>query len=363
MYGVSDSSCTGYFAPLTTALESWMSETRGAGNYSYQTTATAVTLASTQNAARFNYHAAAAKRLLLIEPARTNIVPNPNFVDVAPNNNVPDGWTTAFGAAGVNFQCVGAGPHGGTVYRNIDSSGHFQLVAVPGASGIACSVWVKRITAAGAFSVLSVDVPPGSPTIALGSATHDWQRFTSQETTVGAGAAVYFLYRQAGSDDVWLALPQAEVGTYASTFVEGARAAELCAVDASVVGASSGFLSFLWSPMWAHNTFATVASLFEWAPNWRLDYNGGTDTFDVVVNGTVRATSAAQTFASGQLFKLSVRYGAGGTQLTVDKAGSGAAQYTNATAWGSPALAPYLGSRAASANCESAHYGDLLLAA
>jgi len=350
-------------------LPAWLTCTRGAGSWSYQSApavdgTTFITLGTSEDTPRFDYDPTSGRRMLLIEPTRANIVPNSNFVDVAPNNNVPDGWTNAFGAAGVNFECTAPGPHGGTVYRNIDSSGHFQLVAVPGGSGIACSLWVRRVTAAGAFSILSVDVPPGSPTIALGAATHDWARFISQETTVGAGAAVYFLYRQAGSDDVWMALPQAEVGDCASSYVNGTRAAELYTLDTSVVPRTSGSVSFLWRPDFA-STAALTANpvLFAWAPNWEMYYDVADDKLKVLADGAAGAESAALTFARQALFRLTVRYGAAGTQLTVAQQGVATAVTTDASAWGTPTLASYLGSRAASASCRPAAFGDLRMAA
>lgn len=372
MYGVNDASVEALgqaWLDEDHGLPSWMSLTRGAGSWSRQTApavdgTTFIELGTAQNTGRFDYDPVSGRTMLLIEPTRTNIVPNPNFVDVAPNNNVPDGWTTAFGAAGVNFQCVGAGPHGGTVYRNIDSSGHFQLVVVPGASGIACSVWVRRVTAAGAFSILSVDVPPGSPTIALGAATHDWQRFISQETTAGAGAAVYFLYRQAGSDDVLFALPMAEVGDCASSFVDGTRAAELLTIDPTRVGRLSGTVQGLVRMDFGSTAALTVDPVVHcWANGYKLVYDPADDKLKVVVAGTKRAESAALTFSRQALIRWRVRYGSAGQQLTVIGGGV-SAEYTNATAWGDPgALAPYLGSDAASANCRPMAHADYLSAA
>ena len=46
-----------------------------------------------------------------------------------------------------------------------------------------------------------------------------------------------------------------------------------------------------------------------------------------------------------------------GQWLTID-----GVTFTDATTWGTPTLAPYLGSRAASANCESAGYADFVSA-
>lgn len=356
-------------ARLDGGLPSFMGLARGPGAWSRQTApavdgTTFLELGTAQNTPRFDYDPVSGRTMLLIEPTRTNIIPNPNFVDVAPNNNVPDGWTTAFGAAGVNFQCVGAGPHGGTVYRIIDSSGHFQLVAVPGASGIACSVWVRRVTATGAFSILSVDVPPGSPTIALGAAAHDWQRYISQETTVGAGAAIYFLYRQAGSDDVRLVLPQAEVGDCASSFTAATRAAELLTIDPDVVGRLSGCVGGLVRFDFPSTAALTLDPVIHcWANGYKLVYDPADDKVKVVVAGTKRAESAALTFSRQGLLRWRVRYGASGQELTV-VGGGVSAKYTDPTAWGDPGvLAPYLGSDAASANCRPMAHGDYLSAA
>lgn len=366
---------------LDTALPSWLTVTRGAGSWSVQTAVAAagttfITTGTDQNTGRFSYVASAARRMLLIEPTRTNAILQSNFVD-AGANNIPDGWSEAVGGgAGVRyFVDAATGPHGGAALRFADSSNrgcNYPGGGVfGGATTFACSVWVRRTAAAGAVTLYTIQTDAGTfPTMALGAATHDWTRYQSNQTTVGAQTNSFMLDIAAGAagDTGSLSLPQVEAGAYATSWIPTtaatvARAAELCTVSTSVVGATSGFVSFLFSPEYANNTFATIHTLFEWAPGWRLDYDGADDKFKVVVNTTNRAESAAQTFSAGQLYRLSVRYGAGGTVLTVDKAGSGAAQTSDTTAWGSPTLACYLGSRAASANCEGAAYSDWLSAA
>lgn len=354
-----------------------MTVTRGAGSWSRQTApavdgTTFIVLGTDQNTGRFSYVSALGRSALLIEPTRTNVVGPSKLTDTVPADGLPDGWAATAGVAAVDFATAAGSPTGGNKFRLLDTATAYRggvfVMALAATTQYAMSVWVRR-TAAGAAQLLGIETDPATYSgFTLQAVAHDWARATQVATTVGAGGDVFLL--TANTDPagiVEIACPQVEAGAYATSPILGdvsvTRAAELCALNAGVVGATSGFLGFTFVPEYAQNTFSTIHTLFEWAPNWRLDYNGGTDTFDVVVNGTIRATSAAQTFSAGAIFRLGVRYGAGGTVLTVDQSGVGAAQYTNATAWGSPALAPYLGSRAASANCEGGYYADLLLAA
>lgn len=334
-------------------LPSSMAMDRGAGSWSRQSAValdgtTFIELGTAEDTARFDY--GGGLEGVLVEPAVTNLVVNPLLVDVAPNNNVPDGWTTGFGAAGVNFQAVAGGPlgAGGTIHRIIDSAGHFQLVVIPGGSAISCSMWVRRVTAAGAFTVLSVDVPPGGPTMALGAAVHDWQRYAARETTVGAGAALYMIYRSAGSDDVLFALPMVAAEDVASSFVDGARAAELLTVDPSLVGRTSGDVQLQCRFDYASTAALTVRPcIFPWAAGYEVVFDPADDKIKVVVAGVDRAETAALTFARQTWHDVRVLYGASGQRLIVD-----GVETTNATAWGDPGvLATYLGSRAASVNC------------
>lgn len=365
-------------ASLLTALPSWLTVTRGAGSWSRQTATAAhgttfLATGTTQNTGRLSYCENAGRLMLLIEPTRSNILQASRLVDAGPDDN-PDGWTNANGAAGVDYDCSPTGAPiaeaSEQVWRALNTA---NLAGVQGGITLgATTTYAVSILARSAGTIsaakncMAINTNPGYDYLALPEGTYDYTWLSRQTTTVGGSAnGVYMQVTASPGAQLSFFSPQVEAGAYRSSWIPTAaaatatRAAELCAVNAARVSASSGVVSFLWSPLgWGSTTFATVATLFEWAPNWRLDYDGADDKFKVVVNGTNRAESAAQTFSAGALYRLTVRYGSGGQWLTVNGTTT-----SDTNAWGSPTLAPYLGSRAASANCESAHYGDLLLAA
>lgn len=354
-------------------LPSWLGFTRGAGGYSIQTApavdgTTFVATGSTQNAPRFSYLAAAGRRLLLVEPTRTNILPDSNFVDAGPND-VPDNWEAGEGAAGTSWNTVTPGaPHGGAFFRIEDvatpDSGVYDLITLDAVTTYAWSAWIRR-TGTGAVSVYTTHTNPGIASVALGTAAFDWTRIRSVSANVGAGIAAYMSIvgtRPAGTT-ISFANPQVEVGPYGSSWIPSSggaatRAAELCAIDPSVVPASRGRISLLWCPFWANTEVTGTACLFAWGANSRLEFEGTGDTIRVVNESNNRAASAALTFARDTMHRITVDYGSFGTRLTVD-----GVETVDSNAWVAPTLAPFLGSRAASAACESAGYGDLVMAA
>lgn len=361
----------------TSGVHSAWTFTRGAGSWSTQTAAavngtTFIETGTSEDTPRFEYVASAGRRMLRMEPTRTNHWWSSDFAD-ANADDVPDGgYIVQAGAAGTAFNVVqDSGPHGGDFLRLEDVATAARGVAqdfnglgatLAAATQHAFSIWIRR-TAGGAAAIFTLDLNPGAPTLSLDASAHDWKKYESILTTVGVGR---FGFLEASGDPpgiVEMCLPQAEVGAYSTSWIPSGgadvtRAAELCAVNAAAVAQSSGFVSFLWAPGYASTTaLAAAACLFEWAPNWRLDYDPADDKLKVVVNGTNRAESAALTFAAGDLYHLAVRYSGSGQTLYVNGVAT-----SDSTAWGSPALAPYLGSRAASANCESAAYGDFLSA-
>ncbi len=128
-------------------------------------------------------------------------------------------------------------------------------------------------------------------------------------------------------------------------------------VNQLVMAAKRGQLGVTWSPRYASDGFATQDCLFEFAPNWRLDYDGSVDRLRVMVDGVYRVQSAALVFAVGAVYRLGVAWSPLGTRLVV-----GTTATTDATSWGTPVLAPFLGSRATGLNCREAEYGHLVLA-
>lgn len=355
-------------------LPGWVSVARGAGGWSYVNQEPAhgqsfITKGTAQNSARFHYLTAAGRRLLLLEPATTNLVTASNILD-AGADDVPDGWTTAAGVPGTDNNVITTGgPDGAGYYVHeataTASKGH-QLAITLAAQNYCHSAWHRRTLNAAAANVRSIFDGAGALTYALLTSLHDWTRYSNIVTVAVAAGNVVYLLTHAGfpaAAQLGTFGVQVEDQLYATTWVPStggtaARAAELCALDASRVGASEGYVSFLWCPLWGSTiAHASVRCLFEWAPNWRLDFDPADDKIKVVVNGTNRAETAALTFAANSVHRVTVRYGSAGQQLTVDGVTT-----TNATAWGTPVLAPYLGSRAASANMASAAYGDLELA-
>ena len=354
-------------------LPPWMTFTRAAGNNSYQTKpavngTTFIALNAGVNVPRFNYQPLIGRRMLLVEPTRENRQPYSQFADVSPPGGNPDGWT----GGGAGWACIAGGPDSGLSLRKVPANSASPSPYISGGFAVSAgqmyttSAWIRRVAVSTETTMSLGTDGVAAMNVTLVAGTHDW-RFYYKSALAAATPAygAYFLGTgaEAYTDaDLRLSCGQIELGPYASTWVPttaaaATRAAELCPIDASKVGQTAGMVSFLFSPLYASTAFATVATLFEWAPGWRLDYDGADDKFKVIVNGTARAQSTARAFAANDVLRLSVEYSGSGQWLTVD-----GVTFTDATTWGTPTLAPYLGSRAASANCESAGYADFVSA-
>lgn len=359
-------------SPLSEAgLPSFMTFTRGAGGYSYQDRAavagqTFIVTGTTVNAPRFDYDPTTGRRLLLIEPTRTNALVDAAFVDAAANAP-PTGWINH--QSPYDTEATG-GPHGGPVFVLVGTAGTGirDAVDLAAATEYAVSRWVRRTGTEGAATLYTIDLDAGTPTISIGAVNHDWTHYASQHTKIGAAGDLFYGFVCAtgpgAGASIRQALPQVEAGDCATSWIStvagaAARAAELCAIDPAVVGRLSGDVSLLWRPDYPSTAALTVDPvLHAWASGYELVYDPADDKLKVVVAGTKRAESAALTFARQAALRVRVRYGAAGQQLTVDGVST-----SNATAWGDPGiLAPYLGSRAASANCRPSGYGDYLSA-
>lgn len=362
-------------ASLVSALPSFMSYTQGAGSWSYQSApilngTTFILYGTTQNFPRFDYDALAARTMLLMEPARTNEGHYSNFVDAAADDNVPDNWTGT-GTVDVDFQSQSGGPHGGQVLAildtNTNSRGCHANAGVAALTLYQCSIWMRGVAgAADLFYALHL----GGAAFAQYTApagTYDWTRVYTSGTTEAVPGSSYYMRAVADpAGVVRMCMAQVEAGDCPTSWIPtpaGAvvtRAAALCAIDPAVVGRLSGDVSFLWRPDYpSTQALGLDPVLHAWAPGYELLFDPADDKLKVMVAGTKRAESAALSFARKTPIRVRVRYGAAGQQLTVDGVST-----VNSTAWGDPGiLAPYLGSRAASANCKPAAYGDYISAA
>jgi len=337
---------------------------------------TFIVTGTSEDTPRFDYDPTSGRRMLLIEPTRTNLALDSNWVD-AGANDVPDGWVALAGAAGTDYNCVAGGPHGGLKFRIEDTAvnpvGVYDPVTgLNAATTYSGGAWYRRTTTAGAAQMYGWELggAGGTQMLSLGATLFDWTRIMATAAQVGNHTAVYFFCTP---DDVpgviEGACTQIEAGDCLSSWIPSAggatvRAAELYTLDTGVVPRTSGSVSFLWRPDFASTAALSVSPvLFAWAPNWELYFDPADDKLKLTVDGAAGAESAALTFARQALFRLTVRYGTAGTQLTVAQQGVATAVTTDPSAWGTPTLASYLGSRAASANCRPAAYGDLRMAA
>lgn len=362
-------------------LPPYMALTRGPGSWSRQTApaldgTTFIELGTAENTARFDYDPVTGRTLVLVEPTRTNISPDSNFID-AGGNDIPDGWLIGAGAGGVDYNCVAGGPHGG-LYFQIEDTAQATRGVYDDSGAIAAltlhqfSEWVRRTGTPGAASVRAFEDGAGTVTLDIGTGPYDWTRLFTSSTTAAAVPAP-FKYMQTVGDPagvVALVLQMLEAGDCASSYIPTAagsatRAAELLTIDPSVVPRYRGTVSGLVRFDFPSTAALTVDPVIKcWANGYKLVYDPADDKVKVVVAGTKRAETAALSFARQSYLRWRVIYGASGQQLTVSLNGGAAATTSNSTAWGDPgALAPFLGSDAASANCRPMAHGDYRAAA
>jgi len=370
-YPGTDAQCYGAES-LTSSLPDWLTFTRGASRYSQQTGpavdgTTFISLGNTANAARFDYVSALGRRCFILEPARLNVLTEANFVDTAPANDIPDGWTAGAGVAGTAYSVTDTGaPHNGA-YLTIedlavaDGTGVYLTPVVLNAlTTYTSSVWCRRTGTAGAANVYAHALVPGTSVCSIGAVLCDWTLFSQTEATVGAGNVAGCL-RSNGDPPgvVRLTMPQCEEGTYPSTWIwtsggAASRLAEVCDIAAARMNVAKGSIQLVWTPYFSNTEVAGTATIIELAANDRIEYEGGGDTIRVINNGVTRATSAALTFARRTPIIVRMDYGAFGTRLYVN-----GTLTSNANAWVAPgAIVGYLGS-SAGANCESATYSFL----
>lgn len=371
----------GFYSPLNSVsgLPSWMGVGRGAGSWSRQIApavsgTTFLELGNAQNTPRWDYDPTSGLLMLLIEPTRTNKGHLTQFGDAGPNEGVPDGWAVAAGVGDTDFDCQDTdAPHGGASFRLLDTAVANRGVYVGSgvvANGVtyAATLWTKRT--AGAATTLRSFVDPAVAFFAdhvVGAGPYDWKKSPEVFGTIAGAGGATTIYMCASVDPegiVTIDCVQVEAGDCASSYIptpaaaDVTRAAELCTIDPAVVGRLSGRVGLLWRPDYPSTAALTVSPvMFAWAAGYEVIYDPADDKVKVVVAGVNRAQSAALAFARQSLHTVDVTYGAAGQQLTVDGVTT-----NNATAWGDPgALAPYLGSRAASVNCRPAAYAGIVL--
>jgi hypothetical protein len=351
-------------AELSDHLHAGMAFTRAAGNNSYQTGpavdgTTFIALNAGPNVPRFHYVPALGRPMLLVEPARTNDILNSNFVDVAPADDTPDGWTIANGAPGVHMFVDPGGPHGGDDVRLTDqafSLGWQDAASLAAATTYAVSVWY-RLTGAGGNAAFMLETNPGRVYSGALTGPIDWTRVQVQGTTVGAGGAWLAMQLNMPGN---FCMPQAEAGAYASTWIPtsggaATRAAELNGIAAAYINPAFGTVRVNVVPLYTNAQVAGSHRIFSFGANDYIEYEGGGDTIRVVNNGVARAASAGLTFSALDLLTVQLRYGPFGTRISVN-----GTETVDATAWTSVgAVAAFLGSGAASANLEAAAYADL----
>ncbi len=357
-------------APLNeTGLPPWLAFSRAAGNNSYQTAAavngtTFISLNAAVNVPRFHYVPALARRCLLVEPARTNLVFNSNFVDVAPADNIPDGWTTTAGAAGVDFTTAAGAPHGGTKLQLLATAtafrGVFDANTTAALTQYTGSAWVRHL-GAGADLLISHNLIPGFASIATGAAAHDWENRYVTATTVGGGAPIFagMTANNSPAAAIDVALPQLEAAATRSTWIPtlggtATRAAERCLISTAIMPTASGDVTFRWIPEFASTEAYGTPQLLSWNATTYIEVTAA-QTIRIVNAGVARATSAVLAWSAWDVMLVRLQFGAGGTTITVN-----GTAVTDVNAWVAPALAnPALGTDSAGTNCSPAAYADI----
>ena len=364
-------------------LPPWLTLTRTAGPASWQTgpaengkTFIAYDPNLAANTPRFHYVPAANRRMLLIEPARTNEWRlSSAWADVAPADNIIDGFT-GNGTPGTHYETVTGGPDGYSTIRFKagcpTETGHYRASGTyADSTQYTASSWlrVESAVAAGRYlELMNTNSLPLRNQILIPTAVTDWVRCSGTFNSGTGAGNVWDLMRMSAntaltSGQIRVAQPQSEIGPYASTWIPtsggaGTRAVETCSIDASRVNGTSGYLSFLWSPQFSSAQAIAAGAdicLFKFAVGAYL-YTHKTACDVRISNGGTLATYPGLKFAAGDVVRFSMQWSPTQTILRVNGV------TVVGGAWTPITPAPELGSSVVDGwYPTSAAYGDIIL--
>lgn len=323
---------------------------------------------TSENTPRFHYFANLGRRALLIEPARTNIVPAAWILDATADGQ-PDGWDVAAGNPTVDFRTVTGGPSGGRF---------FELMATGIARGVSDSVamsaatyrascYVRRPTTNGIAATVrtifdGVGVAPATFTIVPGQ--RDWYRVQVNVVVQIAAGNVIYMYSQGFPNSeilqFWgwqLELAAACASTPIPTTAGAlSRARESLEIDGDVIS-EEGVVQFLWMPMYSSTEPSGSVRLFHFGTGSRIEYDGSDDRVKVYNEDDAKALSAELTFDRETPHLVRLEYGAVGTRLTVDGVST-----LDSDEWVAPTPEVFLGSGPAGEDMQPSGYADLFIA-
>ena len=312
--------------------------------------------------------------MLLIEPARINLIPDANFVD-STSDNIPDGWDTV-GVPGTAFAIGAGGPHGGKIFRILAAAaagqGAIANAALLALTTYSSSAWRRRLGSE-ALTLRGHYGNPGWTDFASDATEHDWTRIYATGATVGADgggqdAAGGMTAVTDPTSETQISMPQVELGGYASTWIPstggaGSRAVEVGNLDSTKLNGTAGFVSFLWCPGYSSADLVAggiVGRLISWRSDALVGIYMNSNRRMYFENGAVTDSVGPFSWNAWDLFRIQFRYGSSGVVLDVN-----GTVVSTATPWpavvtsGAKLGSGYDGS---TTYTESAAFGDLLLA-
>lgn len=364
-------------AALAEALpDGWVLE-RAAGPASRQlsaaldgTTFVESWLAGNANVPRWTWCAALGRMALLVEPARTNEIPDSDFVDAGGNDD-PDSWANVAGVAGTNYDVIAAGaPHGGAYFRINSGAGAAHGVSqnrtYSGTGAAVVSSWLHGTSVSAGERLYAARLDGGATYLfnAVTAGTYDWTRHRAAGTITNTSGIVYMANESAMTGVIRVACPQVELGVGASSWIPtsggaGTRAAErMRHTGAREMGVwSRKRIQLDVVPEYASTDDVGTHRLFAMTANDYIAFQAADDRIIVVNGGSIVAQSAALSFAAGAALSLHVEVSPYAVALGVN----GTFVDSGGTGWVAPtsAITPHLGCDVAGANSAPAAYGRL----
>lgn len=315
----------------TITLASWMSYECATANTTAQTSASTLRTGFAANAPR-GYSRDGSTWYLLPEPDTDNLITDQDL----------NTWT----AVGTPGPVSATGPDGSTGDYEVEDNDagaaerlRFLGITVPLGVDVTASAWHYVVSLGGGATdarfgwnqtpnpdawVLQASTTPdyvyGQATVETTATSGEFNLYPATSPNAGTGVSRFFGI-------------QLEQRSYATSYIDGTRAAAVFAWDTATVCPHGFFdVEFTVAPPWAHSAFATEHDWlhFDGSDN-RLYFDGSDDKLKLVVNG-VEIESSALTWAAHTAITVRVASLSTGMYLAVTGADSGDGTTTGSAA-------------------------------